>query len=176
MSLGLPFWEWEFKGHYIHCFIVIYILGSLYPTTQDIILCFELYSVIVKPNEHVFLQFCNRLVIFKFWVNMKIFDTLLKAYFLRSHFNFFKKLLLFIYLFICTELRTNVYVMCLSRGQVTTHKNLFSPFIMLTQRIRLRLSGLAAKWLYRLSHLTDPGVLEKGPLVRPSCSASLDPK
>lgn len=67
----------------------IYILESLDPTTQDITLCFELYSVIVKPNEHVFLQFCNRLVIFKFWLNMEILDTLLKTYFLRSHFNYF---------------------------------------------------------------------------------------
>lgn len=76
----------------------IYILGSLDPTTQDIKLCFELYSVIVKPNEHLFLQFCNRLVIFKFWLNMEILNTLLKTYFLRSHFNFFRKLLLFNYL------------------------------------------------------------------------------
>lgn len=78
---------------------MIYILGSLYPTTQDITLCFELYSVIVKSNEHVFLQFCNRLVIFKFWVNMKIFDTLLKACFLEVTLIFFKNhFYLFIYL------------------------------------------------------------------------------
>lgn len=129
MSLGLPFWEWEFKGHYIHCFIVIYILGSLYPTTQDITLCFELYSVIVKPNEHVFLQFCNRLVIFKFWVNMKIFDTLLKACFLRSHFNFFKNYFyLFIYLSVQSSGQMCMSYACLEvRWQLTRICSLLSP-------------------------------------------------